>query len=271
MCKKNGHSIIVENILLELKSIYDSHKKMVRFDHYLKLMTQKRGEILPLGDFSPMGVRQKNYIDKLIAIDAEKIASEQALKSAKELDLTTDFRAIFVIVDEPKNGWTQRYLTEANWIFSTVQKAKCFQNKSITTGSPWIPIQLWTTNYQLEDKPADTPYIIDQTKSAIFRAYLQFKNGPPQSLAAILTQERGVSEFIKLKKYLNKSQIETIDKKITPHLGGKEFSKNFAIMYGDKAALSVGYTPLGLPHMAGFHFSNSVNPQKAITWLKYLS
>ena len=39
---------------------------------------------------------------------------------------------------------------------------------------------------------------------------------------------------------------------LAPHLDSEDFPTRFACLYGDEAARSVGYTPLGLSRRAGY-------------------
>jgi hypothetical protein len=107
-------------ILLEVRQIYEINDRTARFHAYISLAKGTRSnEAFPLGMFSPMGQRQRDYIDELIAMDAKSMARETAELVAKEMSRLSDrYRLMIVPVDEPRNGWTERNLSDADWRFS---------------------------------------------------------------------------------------------------------------------------------------------------------
>ncbi len=245
--------ISLQPILRDLQEIYEHDGQMDRFNQYIHLMTHAKGEILPLGDFSPMGKRQKDYIDLLIASKAETFADSICQEVAIELDLEKDYKAMLVIVDEPKNGWTQRYLTDAQSRFSDhpqLKKARSDENPTY-----WIPIYLWTTDGDMNAIHPSNSYISQQVRSYIYRTFWQSRNGFPNTLATMIEQEAEVLKFSEQKFEFIPSEIKEINMVIKKNLNSKNYAVNFSAMYGDKAAESVGYEKLGLPDYAGFIFA----------------
>ena len=243
--------LILHPILEDCRAIYDLPGVMDRFNTYVDLMTIKRGELLPIGDFSPMGKRQKEFLDKLIAIKAEDIARTACEQICKELKSNDIFRIMLVVVDEPTNGWTQRYLTDADWRFT--DKIAALPKKYMpNTFDRWVSINIWTVDDKMNPATIEEETIVRLTRAAIFRAYFQNKNGYPSTLTEYLQQEGAALNFAGEKNTLTIADIKESNLIIQTHLNSQEFPIIFAAMYGDAAAESVGYTPLGLEPMAGF-------------------
>jgi hypothetical protein len=243
----------LEPIINDLRAIYNLEGAMVRYWSYVDLMTKRRHEQLPLGDFSPMGKRQADFLDKLIALGAEDIASEVCLGVCEELSSDAIFRVMLVIVDEPKNGWTQRFLTDADWRFSKPRElSKKSQPKDFDR---WVTVQLWTTDIDLEPLLPTPSHVRQKTRAAIFRAYWQQRQGYPSTLSEMIRQEGSVMKFSGETLSVDQNALYSIKQVVTPLLDSIDFPTNFAAFYGDEAAISVGYEPLGLPPQAGFLLS----------------
>ncbi len=115
----DGMRLTVHPVLKELRAVYDvgGRHSRERFGAYLRLMLDGP-ERLPLGDFSPMGERQPAYLDALLQMDAERVAAVAAREIETEQGgVPADLRLVLVVTDQPGNGWTQRWLTDAAWRF----------------------------------------------------------------------------------------------------------------------------------------------------------
>jgi len=105
----------VHPILAELRALYDVGERntLERFWAYKRLMVDG-AEPLPLGDFSPMGERQPEYLEELLTLGAEQQAAEVARQIEAELgSVPIHLRLMLVVADQPRNSWTQRWLTDA--------------------------------------------------------------------------------------------------------------------------------------------------------------
>ena len=116
-------------------SLYTIADRFERFDAYISLFSSgtsrgggRRLEVnrLPLGTFSPMGERQGVYLDQLTAITlgAENLAQTTADDVATDFakHYLNAFRLMLVVADVPRNGWTQRQLTDADWRFTLQER-----------------------------------------------------------------------------------------------------------------------------------------------------
>jgi hypothetical protein len=255
--------IILEPILQDFRAIYQLNGVMERYWAYVHLMTKARHELLPIGDFSPMGKRQKEFLDFLIEMRAEDIAREVCEKLGSEIESEEIFRVMLVVVDEPANGWTQRFLSDADWRFcDKIEKLpKPDHNKSFDR---WVSVNIWTTDDQLRPRALTSESLAQHVRGAIFRAHLQRRFGYPTTLAQMIQQEGTVMRFAGESVGVNPPEIERIAFVIDPLKSSLDFPTNFAALYGDDAAISVGYQPLGLPPRAGFSLGYYLHPSTAM-------
>jgi hypothetical protein len=250
-------NIIVEPILKDLRAIYHLQGVMERYWAYVNLMTKARGELLPLGDFSPMGKRQAEFLDALLEMQAEEVARLACDKMKSEISSSEVFRVMLVVVDEPKNGWTHRYLTDAEWRF-TARIQDCSKPAAGKRFDRWVSVNIWTTDDQLKPSLPTTQNLERLIRSAVFRAHLQMKHGYPMNLSQMMRQEGLAMRFAGESVDLEISEIERIGDIIEPLVQSEDFPTNFAALYGDDAAISVGYKPLGLSQRAGFKYGYHV-------------
>lgn len=232
------------------RGLYDVGElySMERYAAYKALMVDGP-EVLPLGDFSPMGKRQPGYLDALLALGAE----EQARADLLELELApwtlaADFRVLLVVVDEPGNGWTQRWLTDAEWRFRAEKLPKSSEQ---TPTRRWVTVQLWT-----HTEPAHA-YRKSQLWAAVRRAAWQAVHGLPLTLEQMLAQEGaalawggGLLNGTPLS--FEPADLAYTREVLAPLLHSTHWPTCLAALYGDEAAREVGFPPLGLSPLAGF-------------------
>ena len=239
-------------ILEDLRDLYRTQDRFERFDAYVSLSSgtvrgrgKTRGEPLPLGTFSPMGERQAGYLDRLITMKAEALAQTAADEVAKEFaDFSDRFRLMLVVADVPRNGWTQRQLTDAEWRFTPSDTLP----KSMSLGDfdRWVSVLLWT------DTEATEAYAKREVRGALYRALHVHHVGAARTLAQMMQQEGRVLAYAGYMPELDTEELEYSRAVITPLLQRTEFSVCFAALYGDAAAKRVGYEALGLTAQAGF-------------------
>lgn len=239
-------SLIVHPILPELRRLYDVGERDTseRYWSYKRLMVDGP-ELLPLGDFSPMGKRQPEYLDVLLAMDAEGLATAYACEIETELeDVQAEFRLILVVVDQPGNGWTQRWLTDAAWRFGPEKVPQQTRNKR------WVTVQLWT------HVPPTPAYLRSQLRGAVMRTVWRMKHDLPLTLADHLAQEgaalrSGGVLFADEPLALEADELNYTRQVLAPLRQSDHCPTIFAALYGDEAAREVGFPPLGLGALAG--------------------
>jgi hypothetical protein len=87
---------------------------------------------------------------------------------------------------------------------------------------------------------------------SVFRlAYVQ-RQALPKTLRQMMAQEGRVGAFAGLKPIYDEEELEYSRFVLAPHLDTADYSICIAAFYGDEAARSLGYQPLGLSKDAGF-------------------
>ncbi len=238
----SGMKVQVVPILAQLRALYDVQGVWPRYLAYKALMLEGP-ELLPLGAFSPMGQRQPAYLNTLLGLGAERVAEGAALEVAGELDaVTLGCRVLLVVTDEPRNGWTQRWLTDAEWRFA--------QRRDVVPGAPaeprWVTVQLWT------DVEPTAAYVRQEVRAALYRAAHQQRFGRVRTLRDMLRQEGRALAFAGDIRLLDREELTYTGEVLTPLLDSTHYPTQFAAMYGDEIARAVGYPPLGLARLAGF-------------------
>jgi hypothetical protein len=247
--------ITLEPILADCRAIYQQSGVTERFWAYVELMTKQRGELLPLGDFSPMGKRQTEVLDTLIAINAEATAADVCQQFAADYPDTERFwRVMLVVVDEPKNGWTQRYLTDFSWRFAANYHANASLDPSNNNSMQkrWISVYLWTTHFRGANREIDAAYVIEQTRLALRRAAYQADHGTPVTLLQMLRQEQCALSYAGTNFAIDADDLHYSASIIASHHWAIDQPTQLAALYGDHAAKSVGYEAIGLSDEAGF-------------------
>lgn len=237
--------VTVTPVLSDLRAIYDLEGVWPRYHAYVKLMTGGRGAFLPLGAFSPMGKRQPAFLDALLALEAEDVAQAAAREAAAELEsVAAVYRLLLVVVDEPRNGWTQRFLTDAEWRFGDPD---ALPKSAPSVGfDRWVTVQLWT------DRAPTAAYVRGEVRSSLYRAAHQGVFSAPRTLGQMQTQEGRAARFAGAQVRLDTDELAYTREVLSPLLGSAHFPTCFAALYGDEAARAVGYGPLGLSVGAGF-------------------
>ena len=239
--------LTVHPILTQLRGLYDMGERNTseRYRAYKRLMVDGP-ELLPLGDFSPMGKRQPEYLSALLAMDAEGLAAMYAAEVEAGLnDIQADFRLMLVVADQPNNGWTQRWLTDAAWRFGPEKRP------GQTPTRRWITVQLWT------HLPLTPDYLRSQARGAVMRAVWQIGPGLPVTLETHMAQEGaalrfGGGLFAGQPLSLEPDELTYTRQVLKPLCQSVHWPTIFAALYGDEAAIEVGFPPLGVGKLAGF-------------------
>ena len=237
-----GVKVQTVSVLAQLRALYEVEGVWPRFQAYIDLMV--RGpEPLPLGTFSPMGQRQPRYLDALLSLEAERGAEVAAREAAADLaGVPLGCRIMLVVVDEPRNGWTQRWLTDAGWRFSD----RADHISGAPTDSRWVTVQLWT------DVEPTATYVRREVRAALYRAAHRWRFGSGHTLDDHLRQEGRALAFAGERWALDPDERAYTAQVLAPLRQSAHYPTQFAALYGDEIARAVGYPPLGLSDHAGF-------------------
>ena len=237
--------------LLQLqRDIYKMPRNIARFKSYLDLLTGGTDDMaLPLPAMNPMGKEHVGVqLDTLIALEAEKVAEEatheaqQRLFGSPEADQHT-LKVALVVADDAHGAWTNRYLTETRHFF---------QNKGEIRRN-WATVLLWTG-----DTYTSQSQIRREVLVTIYRVLYLKRHGLPTTLQQMMRQEGLALAFAgAIEPYLDADDLAYTREVIQPYLDSEHFPTIFACLYGDEAAKSVGYEPLGLSTNWGLKARNS--------------
>ncbi len=228
------------------RDLYLLPRGMERFQAYLKTMFAPGGEELrlpPLVAMNPMG---KDHVparlDALLAFDAEGVAAHAvADASARLRERPGDFKIGLVLADDAMGGWTNRHTSEF------AQRFPVPTAHARTSG--WLSAVLWTS------EPPTAQAVSEAVLSVIFRADQLAAHGCARTLREMLVQEGRVMALAGCTNLaLAPAELARTREILTPRLDASATDLPAVIpcLFGDAAAESLGYTPLGLADRAGF-------------------
>ena len=226
-------------VLVVLRDLYARPRDASRFGAYLDAMLQGTGDVvLPIAAANPMAREHAlARVVELLDLGAEALGASAAADAAARLtDVDDRLRASLVLADDVAGGWTNRYLTEASGRFADRVDRK--RNA--------VAALLWASESPAPDRIRQT------LLGDLYRAAYRRRLGPARTLRAMLAQEGRTAAFAGARPALPPAQTAAARATIAPFLDSATYSQQFAALYGDAPAVSVGYVPLGLPARAGF-------------------
>lgn len=226
-------------LLKQERELYAVPRGRERFQAYLKAMTMGTGEAaLPLTVLNPMGREHVGeLLDRMIALGIEAAAARAAAEAAQRLGGIDDtVRVAIAVADDLKGGWTNRYFTEM---------VNRFERKyEVERG--WATVLFWTS----EEPTLERAH--RETLASVYRTLHQRAHGHPTSLRAMLAQEGRAARFAGEVGALDDAALLQARRVIDPLRDSTAYPVIAAAFYGDDAAVSLGYPPLGLPERAGY-------------------
>jgi hypothetical protein len=232
-------------LLKAQRELYGMPRGWERFRAYLAAMIdpETRDLKLPLSGMNPMGKEHvPALLDQYIALDAEGIAlravadAESRLASAQAEFKPAVFKVALVLSDDAMGQWTNRYTSEFNRRFGT----RAYHRRG------WIEAALWTS------ETPSAKLVREETLSAIYRAAYIERHGFARSLREMMAQEAFAMAMAGCDEpALNADEISYTREIIDPHLDTKDYPTIIACLFGDEAAHSLGYQPMGLGERAG--------------------
>lgn len=229
-------------VLAILRDLYSQPRDLNRFRTYLDTMLQGTDDVVvPITVANPMAKEHAlAKATELLALGAEEVGAAAAEEAASRLaDIPGQFKATLVLADDAAGGWTNRYLLEATSRFDArVDRKRNF-----------VCALLWTS------ESATHQSIREGLLGDVYRAAYRYHIGPAQTLRAMLAQEGHAAVFAGAQLTLPPDALDRARAVIAPFLDTTNYAQQFAAFYGDAAAVSVGYPPLGLPTRAGFELA----------------
>lgn len=227
--------------LLQLqRDLYEIPRGYQRFKAYLNELFDPDSDdmALPLPGMNPMG---KDHLPALLdgylahEADARAAAALDGIK-ADFGDQRQSFRVALVLADDAQGGWTNRYDVEFKHRF----ESRAFHRRGWLTGMLWSSETVSAENAILE------------TLATVWRGFYISHNGYAQTLLEMLQQEGfAMSKAGYATPTLDPEDLDYTREIIAPHIASEHYPTQFACLFGDKAAETLGYEPIGLSERAG--------------------
>jgi hypothetical protein len=222
------------------RDLYSMPRGMERFQAYLATMVDPgtRDLKLPLVVMNPMGKEHvPALLDEYLAFDVDGLAARAVAEAEARLaHAPGEFKVTLVISDDLRGGWTNRYTSEFGHRF----QSKAYYRRG------WLTGILWTS------ERAAVQTAREEVLQAVYRgAYIE-EHGFARTLREMLAQEGyALARAGCTQPALDPEELEYTREVIAPHLDTTDYPICFACVFGDEAANSLGYAPLGLSPRAG--------------------
>lgn len=224
------------------RRLYDLPRGGERFRRYVATLTGGGDDLeLPLTLMNPMGkAHVPALLDALLDAGAEdEGAAAVAVAAPRLAAIDGHLRTAIVVADDAAGGWTNRYLTETRHRFDP-------KNAEVKRG--WAVALAWTG----DPVPARRE-VRRAVLAAIYRTLHVRRFGWPRTLGEMMLQEGRAAVFAgDGAPTLDGEELSRVRAIVDRHRSRRHFPTCFACLYGDAAAESVGYDPLGLPARAGY-------------------
>ena len=229
-------------LLRKQLEIYTMPRGFERFQSYIQTIANEAGDdiaLAPLVAMNPMGKEHCNaLLTSYLELDAERLAKEVLT----EFPTAAALRVSLVLVDDAKGGWTNR--TDYEYKLRTQLGAGLKR-------SSWLSVMLWTS------ATPSAEAVVEATRTTLRRALHVLTHGDPRTLREILTLEAAAQTQFPA---LDPEELAYTDHILTPLL--ETLTSNMpvivAALFGDAAASSLGYLPLGLSENSGLALAGSL-------------
>lgn len=220
--------------------LYGMPRGMERFQAYIRTMVNaETGDIkFPMAAMNPMG---KDHVPALLgeylAIDADGLAAAAVSEATVKLrQVQGEFKVTLILADDLLGGWTNHYSTE----FTHRSGSKAYFKRG------WLAGLLWTSAIPSGKTTRE------EVLTTVYRgAHIQMK-GFAETLEEILIQEGYAMAMAGCTEpTLESDDLAYTQEVIAPYLESKAFPTIITCLFGDEAAKSLGYDPMGLSRYAG--------------------
>ncbi|HKQ79610.1 MAG TPA: hypothetical protein VJ810_38310 [Blastocatellia bacterium] len=222
------------------RDLYRLPRGWDRFRAYLQTMVDPdtKDIQLPLVAMNPMG---KDHVpallDQYLGFDADSLAARAVAEAESRLGLVDgDFKVALVIADDAMGSWTNRYSSE----FTARSGSKPLHKRG------WITGALWTS----ETPSAQAAR--EEALTAVYRAAHIQLHGFAVTLRELMAQEGYAMAMAGCSiPSLDDDELEYTRGVVARHLDTRDYPLIMTSLFGDVAAASIGYSPLGLSERAG--------------------
>jgi hypothetical protein len=227
-------------LLQTQRDLYALPRSMERFHAYLAAMKDPvSGDLkLPLVAMNPMGKEHvPALLDQWLALGADEIGARAVAGAAPRLaHVPGTFQVGLVITDDAKGRWTNRYLYEFADRFHTEALRK----------RRWLTGLLWTSEEPSASVARET------VLACVYRAAYIAEHGQAVTLGAMLAQEGyAMAGAGSAEPALEADDLAYTRETMARYFEATDQATVLACLFGDEAATSLGYPPLGFSHRAG--------------------
>jgi hypothetical protein len=215
--------------LEKVRELYKMPRTFERFQSYLNLVRIDTGtEALPLSKLNPMAKEHAlAYVETLLAMNAEDVVCAAASEAASRLDGDDTLKVLLALMDDAKGGWTNRFFAEF---------AHRYENK-YEVAHGWATVVVWTA-----EEP--TPELLRaRAFESVYRTIDERRNGAVRTLGDILDREIRTQRFA---GSVSPYEDASYRAKVVPYLDSHAAPVVMTALYGDAAAATLGYPPLGI-------------------------
>jgi hypothetical protein len=235
-------------LLQTQRDLHAIPRGMERFRAYIATMTGGTNDIvLPITAMNPMGKEHvAALLDQLLAAGAETVAADAVAQARQRLaGIPGDRQVALVVTDDAQGGWTNRYFSELPPLEGERPQAK-------RRALRWALVPIWTS----ETWPAEA--IRAAVLAAIYCSAFVEQAGFPRTLGEHMIVAGLANVFAGAQAArLDPEDLDYTAEVILPYRDTRDYPTIFACLFGDAAARSVGYPPLGLSHRAGLALAHA--------------
>jgi hypothetical protein len=231
-------------LLEEERALYALPRDYKRFKAYLHMnFDAAKGETrYPLLGMNPMAKGHvADFLDALLAVNADTAAQRAMEEAAPHLaDVPGTGRVCLSVADDVAGGWTNRYSLEyaARLSAPTTVRRPWFEG--------WLPVTLWVS------EPPTAAMVREEVLTALIRVGHVHRHGHARTLGELMAQEGRVMLAAGCTTpALDAEEIEYTRWVLGPYLGSSDMRTGVECLFGDAAARTLGFSPMGLSHRAG--------------------
>ena len=229
-----------------LRDLYAMPRDQSRFNAYIQAAiggAQKTADVAlpPLIAANPMARKHVlEFVEAWMALGADEFAAQTLEDANRKLDHVLPeqfFKLGLVAMDDLRGGWTNRYLSDVGLRFNLTY---------LPERTPWATVPLWVS------EPVNLEVLRRGLLETVYRVVYVHLYPKAKTLTEMMQQEGFSSAFAGQKPTLDTEELEYSRAVIAPNRNTLDYPVQFACLYGDEAAKSVGYAPQGLVERAGF-------------------
>ncbi len=231
-------------LLAEELAFYALPRDRKRFKAYLHLNfdVEKNETRYPFLLLNPMAKGHvADFLDTLLAIDADGVAEHAVREATHHLaDVPGTNWVCLAVADDVAGGWTNRYSLE----YAARLSAPPAIRRPWFEG--WLPVTLWASD------PPTAAVVREEVLTTLYRVGHIHRQGHAATLGELMAQEgRVMAQAGCTSPALDAEEIEYTRWVLAPYLDSSDMRTGVECLFGDAAAKTLGFSPMGLSHRAG--------------------